>query len=286
MQGIVYVDMLVVVNAIISYFILQVTAYFCAYVPNIKRIIAASFLSGLSALTMLLTNTHTLLLFFVKIMCAVLIVLLAFKYKNLRIFLKLLFYFLLFNVILGGIVIFAALNGVNNISFSNYSVYINISPVLLIGAILFMYLIIHAVMYVFGVSKTPQFVLYTAFLHNKEISGTALVDSGMHIKDAMTQTSAVLCSYKSVKPRLPKEVDSALYRFFETGELSVPFWLVNVKTATGEKMMPALSVNNVVFNKAHVKPKVKAQEKKTVFVFTNETILDESYDIIVHPSLI
>ncbi len=312
MQGVVFVDMLVVVNTIIGYFVLRATAYFCACTLSTKRIVGAAFLAGLSSLAMLLTDVTSLFLLLVKIVCAMLIVLLAFKYKNLRLYLKTLFFFISLNIILGGVVIFAALSGAKNISFSNYSVYINISPVLLIGCILIMYLIIYASMYVFGASGTVQHAEYCAEINGASISGVALVDSGMHIKDAMTSRSAVLCSYQSVKTRLQSETSEALRKYFEEGELRTPFWLVSIKTATGTQMLPALKASGLTFtanpnicikNKVQIKnyasenkqvakksseliseKRNKKHENIAVFVFTNETILDGGYDIIVHPS--
>ncbi len=287
LQGIVYLDILVFVNAIIAYFLLRAVSFLSSREKYTCRIALASLFAGLSSLTMLLTNIYTVFLLVTKILCAVLIILIAFKYKNVRVFLKSFFYFFLLNIILGGVVVLCALSGLNAISMQNYSVYINISPVLLIGCILLMYVIICAVSYIFGKSTAAQSLEFKVILQDgTKISGMALIDSGMHIKDSMTQSSAILCSYAALKTQLSGNIKTALDLYFEKQELTLPLWLVNVKTATGAQMLPTTRAQSISFTQSVGEKQQIIQREKPVLVFTSETILDGSYDVILSTSYI
>ncbi len=280
MQGVIYVDILVLINAIIGYFIIKCTAYFASRKQNILRLILASFFSGLSSLTILLTFLNSFVLLILKLILACFIILVAFEIINFRIFAKTLCYFIIANILLAGIVIFAIFCGASNINLTNFSIYVNISPVLLIISILIMYIIINVFLYIFGKANISQSIEYNFCIDNKQISGIALLDTGMHIKDAISSQSAILCSYLTLKQKLPINLSISLNNYFVLGELTLPFWLISVKTATGMKMLPAIRCEYINLNGKNNNIK----KLKAVLVFTNESIIDGTYDIILHPN--
>ncbi len=280
LQGVVYLDILVLVNAIIGYFTLKFTAYFASRNQNIVRICIASFVAGLTSLTMLITFLNAPIFLLLKILLASCVILIAFGGKSLRIFFKTLFYFIAFNILLGGVVILAVFCGANNINISNFSIYINISPILLIICIFAMYAVISGCIYVFGKSKVNQSIEFCLSLNNTKISGMALFDTGMHIKDAISSQSAILCSFNTLQSKLPEDIKISLHNYFNIGELNLPFWLVSVKTATGMQMLPATRCEHIILTTNSNSTKIA----KPILVFTAQSIIDGTYDLIIHPN--
>ncbi len=283
MQGVIYIDILILINSIISYFLIKLCIYVSQKKTSALRLCFASLIAGLSSLTIFLPFSD-LLMIFVKLLFAAIIIFIAFNFINIKLFLKMLFTYIAFNIAFGGLVIIIISLGANNITFKNYNLYIQISPILLVFCILFMYLIIQIFFFVFDKFTPKERAVFEIKLEEITISGTVLLDTGMRIKDAIMQKSVVLCSFVSLNKQLPKNYADALLLYFEKQELSYGLWLINVKTALGMQMLPAILAKNLHVKKNDIKPTNAKQIEEIILVFTNEQLADGSIDMLINPS--
>ncbi len=281
MQNIVYVDLLIIINAIISYFLLKLCTCFTQQNPGVFRLCAASFAAGFSSVSLFLPFNNFIMLV-IKIACAAIIVLICFSFKNIRVFIKMLIIYIMCNIALAGVVFLLVSLGAKNISYDNFNFYINVSPVLLIACILIMYISLQIFSFVFGKIAPKQRVGFSFEIDDKIIKGTALIDTGMNIKDVMTGKNIALCSFISLKNQLPSQTKVALNNYFINQNLTVGLWLISVKTANGLCMLPALSVKKLnLFNMQIVTKQQCFSE--TVLVFTNEIITDDAVQMLINP---
>ncbi len=282
MNNIVYIDILILINAIISYFLLKVCIAISQKSVKTLRLCAASALAGVFALSLFL-NLNNFLLIAIKIASAALIVFVCFGFKTVRVFLKHFFLFLACNIAFGGFALLVIMLGAKNISFKNYSLYINISPILLIACILLMYVLIQIFSYVFGKFTPKEKAVFSVMLESKTIRGSVLLDTGMNIKDVMTGKNVALCSYASLKEQLPQNLSDALNTYFTQGELTSGLWLISVKTASGMSMMPVISAKELSVRKTQELTVAAKKINELALCFTNELIADASVDMLINP---
>ena len=240
MQGVIYVDILVLVNAIIGYLLLRCTAFFAGRVQKPWRMCAGALCAGFSALSLLWPNLPTAISVLIKIVSAALIIAVSFPFDGLKTFLKAAFWYFALNIALGGVVILSMYSGVKSIVYDNLSLYIHISPVLLIGCMIAMYLLTQLFAYMFGKPQTPQILQYTLLLNECRITGVALLDTGYHVKDAMTGKQTLLVSFSAVQNLLCEDIQKMLLDYFKQGTISRGIYLSSVHTAAGLRALPTM----------------------------------------------
>ena len=84
----VYVDILVILNLFIDYFLLLSSAVLLKKDVRKRRLILAAILGSFSSLLIFLPTLHPVVMFFIKFLTGVFLVLIAFGYKTRAIFLK------------------------------------------------------------------------------------------------------------------------------------------------------------------------------------------------------
>lgn len=284
MHGVVYVDILVLVNAILAYFLLKATAFFAVRPQKPIRLCVAAFLAGLSALTLLLPPLATWFMAPIKLLCAFVVALAAFGFGGWRAFGKTVFWYITLNALLGGVVAAAVFYGANTMQYRNFSLYLHISPVLLIFCVLGTYAAVQLCSFVFGRPKPQQQTAFLLWITSEAppVEGMALLDTGMHLKDAVTGKEAMLLSLPSVKTQLPEQTAAAVQSYFQTGMLAQhepPLRLMAVKTATGMRVLPVLcgvrlTLRTVAKEKTFAAP---------LAAFSEETLADGSYQAVISP---
>ena len=108
MRGVVYVDLLFLINAVIGLFLLRCTSRLAGRECRAWRMALGGALAGAASLALLLPQLPPVLLWGLKAAEACIIVLAAFPPGSLRCFFKTLWWYAALNVLLSGVV-FAAL---------------------------------------------------------------------------------------------------------------------------------------------------------------------------------
>ena len=130
---IVYADVLILVNFVVNYFILRLTAKLDKTHYLRYRIILGSFMGGMFSLYIFLPKQHPVLEVIFRIVTASVITLIAFGFKNTRAFLRRVFIMLITTFVYAGIVMgIWLLFRTNKIVINNSVVYFDISAIQLI----------------------------------------------------------------------------------------------------------------------------------------------------------
>ena len=128
----VYVDLLLIINFFIDLILLLSVSIILKRKINYYRLVFSSFLGSLSII-LLFFNITSLTLFLFKMIISILMVIIAFKFKNLKYFLNNLLYLYINSIILGGFLYFINFNLSNylNSYFINLAFLIILSPLII-----------------------------------------------------------------------------------------------------------------------------------------------------------
>lgn len=281
MRGVIYVDMLVFVNALIGYFLLRAAALLAGRITPDWRIFLGAAAAGASSLLLLLPPLPDWLMWGAKIGSAVLIVFIGFPISSVRSFLKCSFWYVFLNIALSGVIFAAVYYGKNeNIAINNLAVYFNVSPILLIVCITGVYLTVQLCTWALGRPEGKKTVPFTAQFAQGTIRGTALVDTGFSVSDPITGMPAFLLSFPSVKQKLPAELMHRLSLYFEEGIMEtggMPMRLIPTQTAAGVRALPAVRVSELILEMRGAKHRYT----QICAVFTPELLADGSFCAIV-----
>ena len=245
---IVYIDVLICVNFLITYFLLVSASVFAGYTYSRKRIIVASFAGALFCLYIFVQSENAIINFGVKVMSLIICAVIAFGRYNLKKLLIQTVCFVLLNVFITGLLI--TLSGENSMIYhNNMFVYLNLNPVVVVTASVVIYFVI----IVFSSLKeqiNPQ-KTYKAEINfgNFKLSGiNAFYDSGFKVKDIISNKDVIFVSIDKISEKIPVELKNDLYKFLEGKyqEIKTSFVPVFFNTVTGEGVIPAIKAENLI----------------------------------------
>ena len=234
---VVYIDVLVFLNAVVDYFILLLASHFCDKKVKEWRLITASILSALGSLYIFAPKTNTITDFFVKAVFSFLITLFAFGFKSLKRFLKAYFCFLSVSVIYCGLaVVLWTVFATNKMVIKNSVVYFDISVMQMLIFTVIGYMVIRVIRFIIT-KNSPHGKRANLSLNNGNVQMnlTALVDSGNSLKDVY-QNRKVIITNKITAENLFGNLENKL-------PLLLPY-----KTINGSSFAKAYSCESVVIN--------------------------------------
>lgn len=213
MENIIYVDILIVINIFINYFLLLSTSKFLHKSIKIIRLIFCSFIASLFSLIILFPPINYILMIFIKIVIAFFIVFISFGFSNRVIYIKTTITFFGINFIFAGsmLALWLFLTPVG-MFFNNGTVYFNISPFILAISTIFSYLIIKLLRYILD-RNIPRSNIYNVevCVDGKSILLKGFIDTGNSLVDAFSGLPVCICEFKKIKDIIPY----SLYNIFE-----------------------------------------------------------------------
>lgn len=281
MYGVIYVDVLVLVNMIAGWFLLRCAAEFARRPQHRGRMLAAAAAAGGSSLVILLPPLPALAAGAVKLALAAAIVRIAFPFENMRLFIKSCAAFFAANMLCAAAAFAAVQAGVRGIAANNGAVYIRVSPVILILCILGVYLAVEGWDFLFGAGAARTLRCFQAVVSGSQVTGTVLLDSGFHASDPIFGTPLVLFSYPQVRTQLPKGLCDTLEHYFEKGELSGAVHgvtLTGVRTAGGLSLLPTAPLQSFSMRGEKCRGAMRA-------AFSKESFADGQFSAIVAANL-
>lgn len=185
MSGVIYADVLVVVNVYITYLLLRSTALLIRAQPDKIRLFTASLLGGIYALTVLLPEELSSVLVFLRVIAAGLFIFIAFGFKSVKMFLKLNVYFFLCSFIFAGLM-FALWYFVcpAGMYFNGSVVYFDIDVLTLVVLTVICYGFLRLFELIFR-TRTPVNTLYflTVTVKGYDFELKAFLDTGNQLSD-------------------------------------------------------------------------------------------------------
>ena len=250
----IYLDILLILNLFIDYFLLLSSAVLMKRDVKKRRLIFASIFGSFSSLLIFLPSLHPILMFLVKFLIGVFLVLIAFGYKTRAIFFKTILLFLSENLIFIGIMFFLWMFfSPPGMFWKNGVTYVSISPIILILGTLVAYFLTCFIN--FAISRrieNKKIYLVKIEFNEKNTTIKALYDSGNCLKEPFSGKSVFICEYSAIFKILPE----SLIKFFcgsvnyisesKNCEYNKFIRLIPCDTVAGCTILPAFLPQNMV----------------------------------------
>ncbi|MCH5316935.1 MAG: sigma-E processing peptidase SpoIIGA [Eubacterium sp.] len=195
---VIYVDVLFIVNFFITFFLLLVTAKLSKRSEKIWRLVAASFIGGTYSLIILIDDLSFALSFIGKLAAAFIMILVAFKFKGIKAYIKETAIFFFVNFLFVGIIVgLWLIFKPKGIVINNSTVYFNVSAKLLLITALVAYIISAIIIRIYN-NKTAVKELYsvTVFKNGNEVRFFAFADSGNNLKEPFSNYPVIVADKK------------------------------------------------------------------------------------------
>ncbi len=225
----VYLDLVMILNFFIDFILLLTVSIVLKRKVNIKRIILGAFVGGISIL-FLFFNINSFLLFIFKLIISILMVIITFKYENIKYTLINILYLYITSIILGGFLYLLNIEFsykhvgiifINNGLSINFIILIIISPV-----ILYIYI------------RQNKLLKYTysnyydveLIKNNKSYKYIGYMDSGNVLVDSLTNKKVILIDKRKI-----------LFNIKE-------FRLIPYMGVNGMNMIKVVKIDKLIFN--------------------------------------
>lgn len=258
----IYVDLLFLINIFFDFILLLTVSIILKRHIKIYRIILGSLVGGVSIFFLFL-DINAILLFILKIFIAIFMILVTFKYKDIKYFIKNISYLYLVSIILGGALYlfnieFSYKN--NGLIFYNNGMSINIIILLIISPII-LYLYIKE-MKEYKNNYNKYYKIKITFNNNKTIELNAFLDTGNNLIDPYKKRPIILVEYNVVK----KYIINEKY-------LIVPFNTIKEKS-----LLECIKVKNININSKEYKNILIGLIKEKIYIDGIECILNNNID--------
>lgn len=287
MQEIVYVDVLIVLNLFISYFLLLSASFALKEYTKRLRLFAGALLGGLYSLVVFLPEMGTMLNFVSRIIAGAAMVLVAFGFKSYRRFLKLFAVFVLMTFTFAGLMIgMWIIFRPDGMLINNSAVYFQVSMPLLIASTAVCYFVSKAVIKLLNKNK-PQKTISNVKLEmsGQTLEGKAMLDTGNTLSESFSGYPVVICTYDFLRKVIPEDAED----FFRgdvnaLGEVTDENWkkklrVVSFLTVGDTGLLPAFQPDRLIVDNSYETDKV------FVGVMSRKKYINESFDMLLNPNL-
>ncbi len=281
---IVYVDILLFLNTVVDFIILNATCVLTRIKVKLWRKIVASLLSALFSLYIFLPPLGFWLGLLLRLSASLTAVLIAFGFKNVRRFLRCFFVFYGVSFIYaGGMAGVWMLLKPQNMSINNGIVYFDVSPLLLITFSFVFYVLITVIKKLTGrEADSATRVVVSLMFEKQTVQTTAMIDTGHTLTDSFGNSEIVIID-KLTAQTLFGASNTSLMISLEPPEddLKRFFRLMPIKTVSGESIMPAIKID-----------RMKVTYKKKTFNISNPVAvisdgkLGDDYSVVVSPTVL
>ena len=287
LQQVIYVDVLVILNLIITFFLLLSTELFTREKGKRYRIFLGALTGGVYALQVFLPEMGVLLNILSRLVAGLVITYISFGFKTYRRFLKICAVFIAETFVFAGLMIALwIIFRPSGMLINNSTVYFGISlPVLIFSTA-----VCYCISLVFSkilMRNKPQQTIYdfTLIVDGKEIKGRGMLDTGNTLCESFSGYPAVIVSFGFLEKFLPQDVKE----FFmgDVGKLSDiknEKWkkkvrLVSFSTVSDTGVLPAFRPDKLILK--------KTLETDMVFVAvtSRKRYINESFDMLLNRNL-
>ena len=257
----VYVDILIILNAFVDFFILLVTAAFMKERPKTIRIVISSFVGALFSLYIFLPSYSFALEATVRLVCSACCVFACFGKGSFVRFLRLTVVFYAVSFMYAGIMlgIWFILRP-ESMAINNGIVYLDVSPLLLIAVTLVSYLALTVIRLIARKNGNGgETVGLKCNIGDKSVSLSALVDTGHNIRDNLSSGPVIIVTPNKMKELLQEQFEP----FFEGnlephGFLFPRYRIIPCKTVGGSALLKAIRCDSMSVHRKDTVYKIKS----------------------------
>lgn len=247
----IYLDVLLLVNFLTAYFLLLAAGVLSGQRAAFGRMLLGSSVAALSALVLFVPEQTYGIQLLYKVGTALLITGVTFGAANKVRWVTAACWYAAMNITLAGLALLVILRTETNLlQTGNLTVYLRVSPLLLVGLSGVGCLAVEAAVRVLERRKpVRESVGIELELANTPIHLRAVLDTGCHLKDPITCLPVLVVSYPDAKSRLPESVRTYLAAWFagKAGEPpdGVRLRLIPCQTASQRSLLPGFAVRQI-----------------------------------------
>ncbi len=272
----IYIDSLILLNFIMNYFLVSLSAYFGAKTTRQKRIVFSSLLGAAFSFYIFAPIEALWLHIGIKLLSSVAMVLTAFGFGGIRRFIRLLGIFIGLTFLFGGFFLALAQLLPQQIQqIHNGVVYINFSPLVFLVSAGICYLVIYIFKAFFSRKLNEHCVMVELQIGNRSQRCPILLDTGHSLRDLFTDLPVLILSVSAPTPLLSETERKAIIEQDHETLLQAGYRLIPYKTVAASKLLPIRRADNATLYYEGKKLKFKS-----CIGFTGENLSDDFKGII------
>ena len=273
----VYVDVLLVVNLIVDFFLLKITFKLLRVNPKPIRVLISVLLGAISSLYIFFPESTAFIDITVQLIISSLMMLSALGFKTLKYFLRAVGVFFSVTCVYGGIM--TALWQVlkpKGMVINNSVVYFNISPLVLIVSTVsgyFLYLFLSKILAL--PSKTAKRCSLTLYALGKSVGLTGIIDTGNSITDILSNGEIIIVDKAVVMSLLGTE-----------DILSDTVYATRYRTVPCETVMGRSLLDGFRCDMGEIRFEDKVIPLNNPIIAISKTPIKENYSAILNPKIL
>lgn len=243
MQNVIYIDVLVFLNIIITFLLLTASSRLMKLSPGAGRLLIGSLLGGASSLIILAPDMGFLLSLMTKLLFSVIIVAAVYNPKDMRSIFRQTGYFFVVSFLFAGMMLFVgSLPGIHIVSYNNGAVYVDFSFLSLVAASALCYIITCILGKITGHRVCNTLCSVEIVVNGKTVTGQAIIDTGNTLCDPFSGESIVIADRFFLKTVLPPDVKKYLDGMAEECE---GIRLIPCSTVSADGLLPVFRAEMV-----------------------------------------
>ncbi len=273
---IIYLDVLIIVNAIVDYFIILATLKLLKTKVKTFKILISVVIGGLSSIYILADLKNIFLDFLYKFLITVLMVFILFGFKNFKIIAKgTIILFLVSCAYTGAVLaVYLAFKPIN-LYITNSVVYFNISPLILVISTVFGYFVFMLGCYIFkNKSSNAKTYYITINILEYTVSFVALSDTGNSVTDCFGNNEIIIVN-DNVFNKIDKYVRN------KSNEYEKRYRAVPCSTVTGEALLYGYRCDS-----ARIQIDKMIKELICPIIIKSNTKLPKDFEAIINPEIV
>lgn len=243
MKDVIYIDVLVFLNIIITFLLLLSSSRLMKISPPPGRFLIGSLIGGASSLIILAPDMGFFLSVLTKLIFSLVIVTAVYNPKSIKAIFRETGYFFAANFIFAGVMMFiSSLPKINIVNYNNGAVYINFSFFSLIAASVFCYGIICILNRLTKHKSCASFCNIVIEFEGKTVSGQAIIDTGNALQDPFSGEGVIVADIFFLEGIIPQNVRMYLNgNENECGGIR----LIPCSTVSGGGLLPVFKADRV-----------------------------------------
>lgn len=256
MKQVIYIDVLVFLNTVITFLLLLSASKLLKAFPSAGRLVAGSLLGGASSLIIFAPDLGFLLSLIVKLLFSIIITTATYNPKSVRALLRCIGYFFCVSFIFAGMMLFAAsLPDLSILTYKNGALYVDFSLFSLIAASVICYLITLVLNKITKHSKEWDVLISVKiYLNGSCVSGSAVIDTGNSLSDPFTGEDIIIADRFVLSALLPEDI---VHYLDGNNESCSRIRLVPCSTVTEDGLLPVFRADKVLFKENNSEKSVK-----------------------------
>lgn len=286
MQQVIYVDVLIFLNTIITFIILLSTVEISGVSPKSVRLLAGSLLGGIYSLIILAPEMNMFLVFAARIAMSVSIISITFSVHKIKKFLRCLASFVGISFVFAGIVyFFESFSSSSFLQMNNSIVYFDVSFFSLVVMCSIVFLVIRILNKRLFVKTQADLIYELEIVFNeKTIRTNALYDSGNCVQDVYTGKPVIIVNANAIKDLFDEKTFNSLFvDFSDDGNAisDIRLRFLPVKSISSSTLLPAFTAQKIIISDENIKKEVFSP----CIAVTHDELGENSYKALINQSI-